>query len=86
MTTSNTGVPRFVYNGKRKTFNPDFVALWESYFDEGMSRKHVAEVFSVDQSSVEKYYPGRGWTPQQAREHGVFVRQINRKMKTVTYV
>ena len=72
-----TDVPRYVYTPgqdrvpPRRTFNPDFVALWKPYLDEGMSAKHVAEIFSTNEKMIHKYYPGRGWTHKQVVTHAL---------------
>jgi len=61
--------------------NPEYVALWESYLDEGLSYKHVAEVFGVGKETVRSYYPGRGWTHKQLSAHGTFMKHHNEKMR-----
>lgn len=68
-------------NLKGTKLNPEYIALWESYLDEGLSVKHVAEIFAVSKDTVNKYYPGRGWTHEQVTAHGIAVRQYNQKMR-----
>lgn len=70
-------VPKFLPGNKRK-LNPAFVALWESYLDEGMSATAVAQIFGVAHSTVARNYPGRGWTPEQKLEHSFFIRRLNK--------
>lgn len=65
--------------------NPEYVALWEPYLEEGMGYKHVAEVFGVGKSTVRNHYPGRGWTHRQVVEQGRFMRDHNRKMQSATF-
>ena len=61
--------------------NPDFVALWKPCLEEGMSYKHVAEMFGVSKGSVRNAYPGMGWTMEQAREMGTFMKHHNQRMR-----
>ena len=69
-----------------RKINPEFVALWEPYLDEGMGYKHVAEVFGVGKDIVRKHYPGKGWTHEQVSEHGTFMKHHNEKMRKAAYV
>lgn len=76
-----TDVPKYLpaeRGGLQKKLNPAFVALWESYLDEGMSAKAVAEIFGVAHSTVARKYPGRGWTAEQKLEHSFSMRRLNR--------
>ncbi len=57
------------------------IAEWSKALDEGMGYQHVAEVFKVSKKTVIKYLPGRGWTPEQIRAHGVFMKHHNEKMR-----
>lgn len=69
------------WNPGRKTnrgLAPEFIAQWESYLDEGMSAKAVAEVFGVAKSTVLRHYPGRGWAPKQKLAHSFTVKALNR--------
>lgn len=77
--TVQTDVPKFL-QGNRRKLNPEFVKLWESYLDEGMSATAVAELFGVAHSTVARNYPGRGWTPEQALEHSFTVKRLNRML------
>lgn len=72
-------VPKIAPGYKRK-LNPEYVALWESYLDEGMSRQHVAEIFGVHKSSVRYHYPDKGWTPEEQLKYAQTMRAHNRKM------
>lgn len=76
--TVQTDVPKYVKDGRHYRMNPEYVALWESYLDEGMAAKHVAELFGVHNDTVRKYYPGRQWTYDQARELAAMNRRMNR--------
>lgn len=60
---------------------PEAIAEWKKALEEGMGYKHVAEVFGVSTTVIRKYLPGMGWTPQQAREHGTFMKHNNAKMR-----
>lgn len=79
--TVKTNLPKLVWDGRRRSMNPEFVALWESYLDEGMAAKHVGEMFGVHGDTVRKYYPEKVWTPEQARELSILNRKHNRDMK-----
>lgn len=84
--TTITDIPKYVrHRGAIKSLNPEFVALWESYLDEGLSAKHVAEIFGVHADTVRKYYPGRVWTVPQKLEYGLAIRNFNMKMRKVRY-
>lgn len=77
----DTQVPKYLpaeRGGLKKSLNPEFVKLWESYLDEGMSRTAVAEVFGVSAKSVRKYYPDRGWDAKTQLEHSFAVKALNR--------
>jgi hypothetical protein len=78
--TITTEMPKYVSvkGGPKRMLNPEFVALWESYLDEGLSAKAVGEIFGVPKESVLKYYPGRGWNAQQKLEHSIAIRTLNR--------
>jgi len=65
----------------RHIMNPEYVALWEPYLDEGMGYRHVAEMFGVHANTVSKYYPGRGWTQPEAAALGTFMKHHNEKMR-----
>lgn len=69
-------------HGGRK-LNPEFVALWESYLDEGMPYLYVAEMFGVSKDAVRRHYPGRGWTSAEVSAHGTFMRRHNKEMRKV---
>lgn len=71
------------YRGR--SLNPEYVALWEPYLDEGMPYAHVAEIFGVKGITVRRYYPGRGWTQRQCAELGTFMKHHNEKMRKTTY-
>lgn len=77
--TAQTDVPKFL-RGNRRKLNPEFVKLWESYLDEGMSAKGVAELFGVAHSTVARNYPGRGWSPEQKLAHSFEVKKLNRML------
>lgn len=77
------GTPKYVREGRIRRINPEYVALWESYLDEGLSAQHVAEIFGVATTSVLMYYPGRGWTREEARAHGTFMKHHNAKMRKI---
>lgn len=82
-----TDVPKFLPanrgNGVQKRLNPEFVKLWESYLDEGMSAKGVAELFGVAHSTVARRYPGRGWTPEQKLAHSFEVKKLNKLLRKI---
>lgn len=88
--TVQTDIPKYVSvrydNSTGRQLNPEYIALWESYLDEGMAAKHVAELFGVHPETVRKYYPDRVWTKDQARELSLAMRNFNRQMQKVTYV
>lgn len=83
-----TEVPKYIYqdHGGGHKVNPEYIALWESYLDEGMAAKHVAELFGVHPATVRKYYPDRVWTYDQARDLSLAMRKFNRKMQKALYV
>jgi uncharacterized protein YjcR len=54
---------------------PYDVYKWAEALDEGMGYKHVGEVFNVSARTIRKYLPGRGWTPEQIREHAALMRR-----------
>lgn len=64
-----------------KKLNPEYIALWESYLDEGFAIQHVAEVFGVNKHTVRRHYPGRGWTHRQVSAHGGLVRRLNETVR-----
>ena len=64
--------------GATKTFTQEEIAAWGEALDEGLSYKHVGEVFGVHQETVSKYHPGRGWTRQQMGAHSQFVQRFER--------
>lgn len=76
---SGTLPSKYVRNprGGRPLMNPAYVALWESYLDEGYSGKAVAELFGVMKHTVYRYYPDKVWTSKQASAHGKLVRKLN---------
>jgi hypothetical protein len=80
--TVRTDVPKYIPGrGAAKKMNPEYVALWEPYLDEGMAAKHVGQIFGVDQVTVARYYPGRQWTYDQARELAAMNRHMNRVLR-----
>ena len=58
---------------------------WKSYLDEGMPYRRVAEVVGVHRDTIRKYLPGMGWTPEQSREFGTFMKHHNEKMRKSVY-
>lgn len=48
-----------------KTITPEDIAQWEIALDEGMSYKHIGEMFGVHKETISKHLPGRGWTREQ---------------------
>jgi hypothetical protein len=81
----DTEVPKYVKGkGNFLKMNPEYVALWRPYLDEGMSATAVGEIFGVATSTVMDHYPGAGWTPEQALAHSLEVRALN-KMKSRAY-
>jgi uncharacterized protein YjcR len=77
-------IPKYVnQRGAVKRLNPEFMARMEPYFEEGYSYKAVGEIFGVDQKTVKNWFPGRGWTYDQARELAAMTRQHNRDMRKV---
>lgn len=78
--TVQTDIPKYVSpkGGPKRMLNPEYVALWEPHLAEGLSAKHVGEIFGVSKESVLKYYPGRGWNAKQKIEHSIAVRALNR--------
>ena len=56
---------------------PYEVDKWAAALDEGMGYKHVGEIFNVSARTIRKHLPGRGWTPEQIREHAKAVRKFN---------
>lgn len=80
--TVKTYVPKHLpIAGGGRRMNPAYVALWESYLDEGMSVKDVAEMFGVAPATVSKHYPGKSWNAEQKLELSLAVRAHNRQMK-----
>lgn len=71
--------------GGVKKLNPEFVALWEPYFEEGYSHKAIGEIFGVARSTVRTYYPDKAWSHEQVIDHAITMRQHNRKMRKVSY-
>ena len=61
-----------------RELNPAFIALWESYLDEGMSAKHVGEIFGVAKTTVLRHYPGRGWDAKTKLQYSMDVKALNR--------
>lgn len=49
-------------------------ANWEAALEEGYGYKHVAEMYGVDEKTVTKRFPGKGWTNEQVREHAALMR------------
>lgn len=62
------------------------LAKWDAALEEGMGFQHVAELYGVSKHTVAKYFPGKGWTKQQAREHGTFMKHHNAKMQKLVVV
>lgn len=67
------------YLGRR--LNPEYVALWEQYLDEGYAYTHVGELFGVHETTVADYYPGRGWDQREAAALGTYMKHHNEKMR-----
>lgn len=82
MTEEKFGVPKLAPGYKQK-LNPEYVALWESYLDEGMSGKGVADIFGVNKNTVAKYYPDKVWTREQQFEHFQTMRDASRIMRSL---
>lgn len=82
--TVQTCVPKYSeQRGARRTMNPEYIALWESYLDEGLSAKQVGEIFGVAKTTVLNHYPGRGWTPKQRLDYSMDVKRLNRLRNTL---
>lgn len=83
--TVQTDVPKYIVvrraHSTGRQLNPEYIALWESYLDEGMAAKHVAELFGIHPATVRKYYPHKVWTYAQARELSLAMRNFNRQMQ-----
>lgn len=81
-----TDVPKYqqIRAGSCRRVNPEYLALMEPYFEEGMAVKHVAEIFGLHPESVRRYFPDRVWTRKQATELGVTMKHFNEKMRKVT--
>ena len=60
---------------------PEALANWDAALTEGYGFQHVAEMYGVSKQTVAKYFPGRGWTKDQARAHGTFMKHNNAKMR-----
>lgn len=58
-------------------------AIAEKCLDEGWSYTEITRTHGLDYYTLRKYFPGRGWTQQQAVEHGVLIRTMNRQLKKV---
>jgi uncharacterized protein YjcR len=61
--------------------SPEEVANWKAALEEGYGYQHVAEMYGVSKQTVRKYLPGMGWTPQQIRAHGAYMRNQGRVLK-----
>jgi transposase len=85
MSQERFSVPKFK-PGNKVHLNPDYIALWESYLDEGMSRQHVAEIFGVARSTVGRHYPDKGWTPEEQLKFAQTMRAHNRRMAAAQHV
>ena len=59
------------------------IALWRSYLAEGMPYRRVAEIVGVDRETIARHLPGMGWTQQQGRELGTYMKHHNQKMRAV---
>jgi hypothetical protein len=81
LTDTYKGIPKWVSCRGGYTYNPEFVKLWESYLDEGMSASAVAQVFGVHKGTVLNHYPGRGWTTAQGLELGTYMKHHNERMR-----
>lgn len=81
-----TDVPKYVpvrNGGAAIKMNPEYVALWESYLDEGMAAKHVGEIFGVHVQTIRKYYPGRAWSNKECLALGTQMKHHNERMKRI---
>lgn len=76
--TSATQPEKYLKVKNVRRLNPEYVALWESYLDEGYSGKAVAEMFGVAKHTVYRFYPDKVWTNKQASAHGKLVRKLNK--------
>lgn len=77
-----TDIPKYIgIRGAGKKINPEYLALMEPYFEEGMHAKAIAEVFGVHADTVRKHFPGRGWTLKQRQELGTAMKHFNQKMR-----
>lgn len=77
-----TGIPKYIAKeqGGRRV-NPEYLALMEPYFEEGMAAKHVAEIFGLHADTVRKHLPGRAWPKSKCQELGTTMKHFNEKMR-----
>lgn len=54
--------------------------LWKTYLEEGMPYRKVAEVVGVHRDTIRKHLPGMGWTQEEGRKLGTFMKHHNEKM------
>lgn len=59
-----------------KSVTPEDIAQWEVALDEGLSYKHVGEVFGFNKQTISQHLPGRGWTHEQMGAHSQLIQKF----------
>lgn len=76
-------ITRHVPDSGLVRITPEILAEWDRMLSEGYAYKHIAEIYHVSKATVQRQFPGRGWTQEQIVAHGTLVRNGNRALAKV---
>ena len=62
-------------------YGPEVKAEAETMLDEGCSFAETARSLGVAESTVQRWFPGRGWTQKQTAEHRGLLRRHKQLME-----
>lgn len=79
MTTARSGTQL----AKPQPVTPEEVAQWEKMLDDGMSYREIRRTSGRGHSTIAKYLPGRGWSQDEGRALGTFMKHHNERMRKV---
>lgn len=60
---------------------PEKLAKIEAMLDDGASYREVMRTLHVDDGTLRKYFPGRGWTQQQAGQFSVLIQRMGKVLQ-----
>jgi len=64
--------------GFRSQITQEKLDLIEKAFDDGWSAKDIRETYKVGNSTIQRYFRGRPWSPKQIQEHQTAIRRLNK--------